>query len=102
MTTHVLRTLPHYFDAVARGHKTFEIRRNDRMFQVGDVLKLVRMKADDRCTPECTSCNHPSIRRGVTYVFSCDPALKDMGGVAPGYVVLGLCYAAKDGDACGY
>lgn len=38
--THELKTLPVYFDAVLRGDKTFEVRKNDRDFQTGDVLVL--------------------------------------------------------------
>lgn len=38
--THHLKTLPVYFDAVRRGDKTFEIRKNDRDFQTGDTLVL--------------------------------------------------------------
>jgi len=37
---HELKTLPAYFERVADGSKTFEIRRNDRGFQAGDTLHL--------------------------------------------------------------
>lgn len=37
---HVLKTWTAYFEAVADGRKTFEIRKNDRNYQVGDTLIL--------------------------------------------------------------
>lgn len=40
MKTHELKCWPEYFLAVASGLKTFEFRRNDRNFKVGDFLKL--------------------------------------------------------------
>lgn len=41
MTTHRLRTWPRYYQAVVEGRKTFEVRKDDRAFAVGDVLHLV-------------------------------------------------------------
>lgn len=37
---HELKTLPEYFEAVRKGDKTFELREDDRDFQVGDYLAL--------------------------------------------------------------
>ena len=38
--THHLKTWPKYFQLVRSGHKTFELRIDDRDFQVGDKLTL--------------------------------------------------------------
>ena len=38
---HYLKIAPQYFKAVKDGTKTFEVRFNDRNFQVGDVLHLM-------------------------------------------------------------
>lgn len=40
MTTHELKTLPNYYQAVRDGLKTFECRFNDRNFQIGDTVIL--------------------------------------------------------------
>ena len=37
---HDLKIWPSYFEAVKSGVKTFEWRRNDRDFAVGDILRL--------------------------------------------------------------
>jgi hypothetical protein len=40
MTIHVLKSTPPYFQEVIDGAKRFEWRRDDRNFQVGDLLDL--------------------------------------------------------------
>lgn len=40
MKRHVLKCWPEFFDAIADGRKTFELRRDDREYAVGDVLEL--------------------------------------------------------------
>ena len=37
---HNLKILPEYFDAIVSGKKTFEVRFNDRDYQVDDILLL--------------------------------------------------------------
>lgn len=37
---HELKTWPEYYQEVVEGTKTFEVRANDRDFQVGDKLLL--------------------------------------------------------------
>ncbi|EAH0580331.1 DUF3850 domain-containing protein, partial [Listeria monocytogenes] len=44
--THELKILSEYFWDIAEGRKTFEIRKNDRNFQVGDYLILKEFKEE--------------------------------------------------------
>lgn len=37
---HNLKILPEYFNAIDSGEKTFEVRFNDRNYQVNDILLL--------------------------------------------------------------
>jgi hypothetical protein len=37
---HSLKTWPEYYEAMATRLKKFELRKNDRNFQVGDFLRL--------------------------------------------------------------
>ncbi len=39
--THKLKTWPEYYQAVESQEKTFEVRKDDRNFQVGDKLHLL-------------------------------------------------------------
>lgn len=38
--THDLKIGPHYFDDVASSRKPFEVRKDDRRYNVGDTLRL--------------------------------------------------------------
>lgn len=62
-TTHVLKCLPEYWDRLADGSKTFEVRYNDRGFRAGDVLEIHRLaKTDGDRVP-------PPLLRRVIYVM---------------------------------
>jgi ASC-1-like (ASCH) protein len=37
---HELKCRPEYFQRIAIGQKSFEVRKNDRNFQVGDIIIL--------------------------------------------------------------
>lgn len=43
---HNLKILPAYFNKVAEGWKTFEVRRDDRPFAEGDTLRLQEFDGD--------------------------------------------------------
>lgn len=45
---HELKTLPIYFEEVICGSKSFEVRKNDRNFKVGDMLALNEYDAEKK------------------------------------------------------
>ena len=59
---HELKTWPDPFDAILQGRKTFEWRKDDRGFEVGDTLRLLEYEpAEGRYTDRV-------IRAQVTYI----------------------------------
>lgn len=89
--THQLKTWPQYWDEVASGDKTFDVRRDDRGFQKGDVVEL--LKCSDRWqlgnyTIDIDPVTHQPahvLRKRITYVLTGGQL-----GIEPGFVVLGL------------
>jgi len=64
---HELKTWPGYFQPIMDGLKTFEIRKADRDFAVGDVLYLREFD------PESEAYTGRDIRVTVTYIISGGP-----------------------------
>jgi hypothetical protein len=62
MKEHELKTLPQYFKEVSKGNKTWELRENDRNFQVGDILILQEYDLDKGYTGD-------EYRAKVKYIF---------------------------------
>jgi hypothetical protein len=75
---HELKCWPEYFAAIRRGDKTFEVRKNDRGFKVGDTLWLREWSPTRTYTGA-----HLRVR--VTYTLE-GPAF----GIEVGYIVMGL------------
>jgi hypothetical protein len=85
---HDLKTWPEYFDAVASGVKTFEIRRDDgRRFEVGDVLRLREWRPGRVNWPKATWGVYTGreVRVRVTFALR-GPAF----GVERGFVALAI------------
>lgn len=87
MAEHVLKTLASYWDAIACGEKTFEVRLNDRGFQKGDVLVLRRLGRDGLCEgrEERGFWRYKQLRRHVTYILT-----GGQFGIEPDYVVMAI------------
>ncbi|MGX9980664.1 DUF3850 domain-containing protein [Methylobacterium fujisawaense] len=93
-TIHHLKTLPTYFDAVERGEKTFEIRRDDRGFQKGDIVRLLRLPESGERVYALK--NDPTyglenIDRRILWILT-----GGQFGLEPGYVILALGYLSDD------
>lgn len=76
---HYLKTWPQYYHRVLSGEKTFEVRKNDRDFQKGDIVFLTEY---DPVTQEIFTQSPAFI---ITYVLH-----GGQFGIEPGYVVFGL------------
>lgn len=38
MITHEIKILPEFYDQILKGYKQFELRKNDRNYQTGDIV----------------------------------------------------------------
>jgi len=84
---HRLKTWPAYFDAVRRGDKRFEVRRDDRGYAVGDTLLLREWDPSLRHEglTEADGYTPRSLRCSVTYVMP-----GGRFGIDPQFCVLGI------------
>ena len=78
MKIHELKIDPEYFNDVKTRKKRFEIRKNDRDFQIGDLLKLQEYDREKKnYTGEETI-------KGIGYILDNQEYLRE------GYVILGI------------
>ena len=84
---HYVKCWPNYFDAIERGDKPFDVRRDDRGYQKGDtlVLQRTREKSLHEVEYDCHGEALYECRRTITYVLT-----GGQFGIEPGYVVLGI------------
>lgn len=76
---HELKCLPEHFDAVVAGIKTFEIRKHDRAFRVGDGLLLKRWEPERGFTGK-------QLEVEVTYLLT----QQDFEKVPAGYCIMAV------------
>lgn len=91
--THILKTFDPYWQAVRRGEKRFEVRRDDRGFQTGDKLILVRTmpNADYRGEYLDGEYHTADENRADKLYMRVDWILTGgQFGVEPGYVVMSI------------
>jgi len=80
MGKHHLKILPEYFRQVAIGNKTFELRKNDRDFKVGDIIFLEEW--DNEYTGRV-------LELEITYILS------NFKGLEEGYVILSVSFIKR-------
>lgn len=80
---HQIRLAKSYFDDVANGIKTFELRKNDRGYKKGDILEMMEF-ADGKNTGRM-------VKVLVTYI------LEDYTGIEDGYCIMAT-KLMKDGE----
>lgn len=85
---HDLKIWPKFFDAVQRGDKPFEVRKNDRSFAVGDTLVLKEWEPDSFDMQDMIKKGHYTGRvteKLIVYVMK-----GGQFGIGPDYAVLGI------------
>lgn len=76
---HELKIWPVYFREVESLRKKFELRLNDRDFQIGDILFLKEFN------PDGIGYTGRILKRYITYILD-----SHIDGIQPGYVILSL------------
>lgn len=92
---HIVKSHPTYFDACKRGDKCFEVRKDDRGYQKGDILVQQRCKDDRPWEVEWDHFHKPALGerwRAKHELRHCIKWVLTGGqfGIEPGYVVLQL------------
>jgi hypothetical protein len=77
---HSLKIWPEFINDIGKGVKTFEVRKNDRDFRVGDLLELREYD------PATKAYRARSIVCRITYVLTADAGF----GLIEGWCVLGI------------
>jgi hypothetical protein len=78
MKTHELKILPKYFNEIWRGTKRFELRKDDRAYQIRDEVKLMEWDGNEY--------TGAAVTLTISYVLVDVPDY----GLKDGYVILGL------------
>ncbi|MBF9042970.1 DUF3850 domain-containing protein [Rhodobacterales bacterium HKCCE4037] len=91
---HELKVWPAYFHRLNSGDKTFEVRRDDRGFQKGDVLWLREFTPNERLHPRQQYTGNATFAR-IDYILT-----GGQFGIEPGYVVMALTFI-EDHDTRG-
>ena len=76
---HEIKIAPEYYEAVAWGRKNFELRKDDRGYQVGDILCMKEWDGQQYT-------DKAPLNREITYILRDCPEY----GLKAGYCILGF------------
>lgn len=98
---HHLKSWPAFFEPIREGKKTFDLRRTDRDFKVGDTLALHEWRPDTRrytgrvCYVEITYITRRDFLSHVVrgdQTHTGDACAYSREGLAPGFAILAYVY----------
>lgn len=78
MKLHKLKIYPHYFSEIINCSKTFELRKCDRDYEVGDLLCLEEHDCDTKS------------RTGRSLIAQVKNILKEFEGLSEGYCIMSI------------
>lgn len=90
MKIHELKILPQYFNAVVSNKKTFELRKDDRGFQVGDILMLKEFNLQEKYETidgAETYFSGKKVLRQISYILKDE---SESMGLSKDYAILGI------------
>ena len=75
---HQLKSWPEYYEAIADGSKSFDLRIDDRKYEVGDLVQFEEFR------PATNNYTGMVTQRRITYI------LRDFAGLMPGYCIIAI------------
>lgn len=88
MTTHVLKIQTQYFNDIILGIKRFEVRKNDRNYQIGDYLELHELAKEQPFAHMGSQRSEINSYTGRVITVKVLYILKDFSGLVKNYVVM--------------
>lgn len=83
---HKLKCVQPFFSQMKDGEKKFDLRKNDREFNVGDILIQEEYDPEDALDPESKDKGYT----GKAFAVRVDYMLEDYPGLDAGYCIMGV------------
>lgn len=92
MKLHELKILHEYLIDITLGKKTFELRKNDRDYQVGDLIRFIDIREDDSAAKNSIYKNQiePNIDENTLYRITYVLKGVEQYGIDKDYCILAI------------